>query len=66
MYKKLQGFKQKDLDVSGYTEEFHKISLRSKKQESEPEKLARYLSGLRTNIQDEITIMAPDIVNRCF
>lgn len=66
MYKMLQNLKQRDLDVNAYTEEFHKLSLRSKRQEEESEKVARYLNDLRMNIQDEINILAPEIVNKCF
>lgn len=66
VYKKLQGLRQKDLDVSTYTKEFHRLSLRTKHYEEEPEKVARYLSGLKYSIQDEVNILAPEIVNKCF
>ena len=66
LHKKLQNLKQRELDVSSYTEEFHKLSLRAKKHENEVEKLARYMNGLRTNIQDEISILTPDSVHKCF
>lgn len=52
MYKKLQNLRQRELDVNSYTKEFPKLSLRSKKHEEEVEKVARYLNGLRKNIQD--------------
>ncbi|XP_057818140.2 uncharacterized protein LOC131031119 [Cryptomeria japonica] len=66
MFKKIQNFRQRELDVSSYTEEFHRLSLRSRKHEDESEKLARYINGLRQNIQDEISVLAPDIVHKCF
>lgn len=36
IYKKLQNLRQRDLDVNAYIEEFHKLGLRSKRQEQEP------------------------------
>lgn len=66
MYKKLQNIRKRELGVNAYTEEFYKLSLRSKKHEKEEEKVARYLNGLRKNIQDEINIMAPDTMHKCF
>lgn len=48
MYKKLQNLRQRELDVNAYIEEFHKLSLRSKKKhEEEADKVARYVNGLR-------------------
>ena len=44
------------MDVSTYTEEFHKLSLRSKVTKTEKQKLARYLNGLKYSIQDELTL----------
>lgn len=52
--------------MNAYMEEFHKLSLKSKRQEEESEKVARHLNDLRMNIQDEINILAPEIVNKCF
>lgn len=53
MFKRLYNLKQRELDVGAYTEEFHKLSLRERKQEDEADKVARYLNGLRENTQDE-------------
>lgn len=50
MFRKLQGLKQKEMDVKTYTEEFYKLSIRSSHNENENEKIARYLGGLRFNI----------------
>lgn len=44
------------MDVSAFTEQFHKLSLRTKKQEDEVDKLAKF----------EISILALDSVNICF
>ena len=40
------------MDVSAYTQEFHTLTLRAKLYENKNKKLARYISGLRYNIQD--------------
>ncbi|XP_059076362.1 uncharacterized protein LOC131875738 [Cryptomeria japonica] len=66
LYRRMQNFKQKDLDVASYTEEFHKLSLRLGHREEGKEKVAKYLNGLKFNIQDEISSMTPKIVDECF
>ena len=66
LHKKRQSLKQKDLDVAAYTEEFHKLCLRSRVQEEEAVKVARYTGGLRANIQEEISLWAPTTVHKCF
>lgn len=66
MHKKLQNLKQREMDVSTYIEEFNKLTLGARKQGEEVEKVARYLNGLRQNILDEINMIAPDRVHKCF
>lgn len=66
IHKRLQNLKQMELDVNAYTKEFHKLSLRAKKHENEVEKLARYMNGLRQNIHDEISILTPNTIHKCF
>lgn len=58
--------KKREMDVSAYREEFNKLILRARKQEEEVEKVARYLNGLRQNIQDEISMLAPETTYNCF
>ncbi|XP_059067896.1 uncharacterized protein LOC131858615 [Cryptomeria japonica] len=66
LHKKLQNLKQKDMDVSTYTEEFHKMNLKAKVPENEKQKLARYLNGLKFSIQDELSLFNPETVHKCF
>ena len=66
IHKKRQGLKQKDLDVTTYTKEFQKLCLRSRMQEDETIKVARYLGGLKWSIQEEISLWTPTIVHKCF
>jgi len=47
------------MTVREYTEEFYKVNLRAGYIEDTPEKTARYINGLRLDIQDEISILSP-------
>lgn len=66
LYKKMQGLKQKDMDVQKYTEEFHKLDIRAAHDEDVEEKVARYLGGLRYNIQDEMSMATPRTLEECY
>ena len=50
LFKKLQSLKQREMDMNTYMEEFHRLILRAKKQEEEPERVASYLNGLGMSI----------------
>ena len=54
LHQKRPNLKQRDMDISTYTKEFQKLSLRSKLVEPKSVKVARYLNGLRMNIQEEL------------
>ena len=56
--------KQSEMDVMTYTEKFHTLSIRGV--EDEDEKVARYMSGLRYNIQDEIGLNVPRTLGERF
>jgi uncharacterized protein YjbK len=43
-------------DGEEYTKEFYKLNIRVGDQESDDEKVARYLNGLRYDIQDELSM----------
>jgi len=62
----MQNLKQRDLDVATYTEEFHKYTLCCGYMEEEKAKVARYLNGLRFKIQDEISLLTLETVEKCF
>lgn len=66
LFKKLQSLKQKDLNVKKYTNEFYKFSIRVGRDEGEVEKVSRYLGGLRFNIQDDLVVSNPKIVEEYF
>ena len=63
---RLQNLKQRDMDVSGYTQEFHNLTLRAKVNETSKQKLARYVNGLKISIQDELTLINLESVHQCF
>ena len=65
MHNKMQGLRQKDLDVKAYTDEFYKLSIRSRLEEDEVVKVARYLGGLRFSMQDEFVASNPRSVKEC-
>lgn len=66
MHTKRKNLKQRENDVASYTEEFHKLCLRSKVQEAESIKVERYVNGLTWNIQEEIQFWTPNIVQKCY
>jgi hypothetical protein len=52
--------------VKGHTEEFYKLNIRTGKREKDEEKFARYINGLRYEIQDEISMMSIRIVEDAY
>jgi hypothetical protein len=53
----MQNLRQKLMTVKKYTEEFYKLNIREGHRESDDEKVARYLNGLRYDIQDELSMV---------
>jgi hypothetical protein len=45
------------MSVKEYTEEFYKLNIREGHHESDDKKVARYMNGLRYDIQDEMSMM---------
>jgi hypothetical protein len=45
------------MTVKEYTEEFYKLNIRVGHRESNDEKVARYMNGLRYDIQDEMSMV---------
>ena len=54
------------LTVREYTEEFYKVSLRDGYVEETVEKDARYVNGLRMNIQEEINMISPRTMEEAY
>jgi hypothetical protein len=57
LFRRMQNLRQKLMSVKKYTEEFYKINIRAGHRESDDEKVARYMNGLRYDIQDEMSMM---------
>jgi hypothetical protein len=49
--------RQKLMTVKEYTEELYRLNIRAGHRESDDEKVARYLNGLRYDIQDELSMV---------
>jgi hypothetical protein len=56
VFRRMQNLRQKLMTVKEYTEEFYKLNIRAGHHESNDEKVARYLNGLRYEIQDELNL----------
>jgi uncharacterized protein YjbK len=57
LFRRMQNLRQKVMTVKEYTEEFYRLNIRAGHRESDDEKVARYMNGLRYDIQDEISMM---------
>jgi hypothetical protein len=56
LFRRMQNPRQKLITVKEYTEEFYRLNIRAGHRESNDEKVARYMNGLRYEIQDEISM----------
>ena len=66
LFQQMQNLKQKVMIVREYTEEFYKINLRARDVEDTVEKVARYLNGLRYDIQDELSMVNPTGIEEAY
>ena len=53
LLRQLQNLRHKAMIVKEYTEEFFRLNIRYGHTEGGPERVARYINGLRYDIQDE-------------
>jgi hypothetical protein len=56
LFRRMQNLRQKLMTVKEYTEEFYRLNIRAGHRESNDEKVARYMNGLRYEIQDELNM----------
>ena len=49
-----------------YTKEFYQVNLRACHVEDTPEKIARYINGLKLDIQHEIIILSPRTIEEAY
>jgi hypothetical protein len=57
LYRRLQNLKQRGLSVKEYIEEFYRLNIRVGQKENEEEKIARYINGMRYEIQEDINMI---------
>ena len=54
------------MTVKEYTEEFYRLDIRSGHVDGDVEKIARYINGLRSGIQDEISFLKLENVEEAY
>jgi hypothetical protein len=57
LFRRMQNLRQTLMTVKKYTLEFYKLNIRAGHRESNDEKVARYMNGLRYDIQDEMSMV---------
>jgi hypothetical protein len=57
LFKRMQNLRQKLMTVKEYIEEFYNLNIRAGHRERDDEKVARYMNGLRYDIQDELSMV---------
>jgi hypothetical protein len=57
LFRRMQNLRQKLMSVKEYTKELYRINIRVGHPERGDEKVARYMNGLRYDIQDEMSMM---------
>jgi hypothetical protein len=53
----MQNLRQKGMTVKEYTDEFYTVNIREIRHESDDEKVARYMNGLRYEIQYDMSMV---------
>jgi hypothetical protein len=66
LFRRMQNLRQKLMTVKEYTEEFYRLNIKAGHHESDDEKDARYMNGLRYNIQDEMSMMTIQTVEDAY
>ena len=66
LFRQMKNLRQRLMTVKEYTIEFYKVSIRAGKIQDTTEKIARYINGLRMEIQDEISILSPKRVEEAY
>ena len=66
LYRKMQNLRQRGLIVREYTEEFYKVNLRAGYIEDTSEKTTRYINGLRMDIQEEMSMLSPSVMEEAY
>jgi hypothetical protein len=66
LYRRLQNLRQKGLSMKEYIEEFYRLNIRARQKENEDEKTAKYINGMRYEIQEERNMMSVSTVEYAY
>eukprot|EP00253_Pinus_taeda_P015993 PITA_15993 len=66
LFRQMQNLRQRALTVKEYKKEFYKVSIRAGEAQNTDGKVARYMNGLRMDIQDEISLLSPKTVEESY
>jgi hypothetical protein len=66
LFRRMQNLRQKLMTVKEYTEEFYRLNIRAGHRERNDEKVARYMNGLRYEIQDEMSMVTIRMVEDAY
>lgn len=62
LFIKMKNLKQKAMTIKEYNEEIYKVNIRTRYVEDNPKKVAKYINGLRFDIQEEMNLLSPNFV----
>ena len=62
LFIQMQNLRQRLMSIREYIEEFYRVNIRAGYVQDTTEKVARYMNGLRMDIQDGISFLNPRIV----
>eukprot|EP00253_Pinus_taeda_P033559 PITA_33559 len=66
LFRQMQNLRQRALTVKEYTKEFYKVSIRDGEAQNTDEMVARCMNVLGMDIQDEISLLSPKIVEEAY
>ena len=66
LLRKMQNLRQRDMTIKEYTKECYRLDIRSRHVDDDVEKIARYINGLRSRIQDEISFVKLQSVEEAY
>ena len=66
LIRQLQNLRQKTMTIKDYTENFFRPSIRAGHTQGGLERVARYINGLRYDIQDELSLLNLKIVGDAY
>ena len=62
----MKNMRKRSLTVREYTEDFYKVNIRASYTEDSYEKVARYMNGIKLEIQDELSVLSQNTVEEAY